>query len=95
MTAANPQGTKRKLGRPRATIPLKAVSTNFAPPLLDAIERARQRREDANPGFAVTTSDTIRALLMKAIAVEESELKGMAENAASNQLTLESNTKSS
>jgi hypothetical protein len=39
--------------------------------LLAAIERARVRREKANPGLEVTTSATVRALILRALVLEE------------------------
>lgn len=68
---ATKKAPARKVGRPKAEVQLKAVSTNFDPELLAGIERARVRRQKANPGMAVTVSDAIRALILKAIAAEE------------------------
>ena len=63
--------SKRKVGRPKGDVPLTPITTNFDPDTLAAIERARIRREKALPGVEVTTSATIRGLLLKAIAAEE------------------------
>jgi hypothetical protein len=81
-----------KVGRPKATVPLKSITVNLDPTLISAIERARVRREKAVPGVSVNLTDTVRALLMKAIASEE-QTEPQAELPLT--LPLESSTKKS
>lgn len=68
---ATKKAPERKVGRPKAAVKLRPVSINFDPEILAAIERARLRRQKANPGMAVTMSDAVRALVLKAVAAEE------------------------
>lgn len=64
-------GGSKKRGRPARDVRMQQITTNYHPKLIEAIERARARRQNANPGFEVSMSETIRALLLKALALED------------------------
>ncbi len=61
----------KKRGRPKAEVQLRPITVNFDPSFLARIDRARERRRGLIPGFDVTISDTVRALLEKALTAEE------------------------
>jgi hypothetical protein len=63
----------RKIGRPKAEVPLRSLTVNFDPDLYAAMERARARRQKTvdSMGIEITMSATVRSLLLKAIASEE------------------------
>ncbi len=71
MAAEKASTQPKRVGRPKAEVRPTPVTTLFDPDLLAAIERARVRREKANPGLEVTTSATVRALILRALVLEE------------------------